>query len=203
MNFGDLKTAIANRLGRTNLTALIPDFVTLAQGRILYGTQDPDFPSPPLRIMQMLALESTSLAVLPTGYLEAARFTIPASYGPQRLAFISPDEFADLPTNAATPEFFTLQDGKIAVQGGLPTAFTFAYYKAFPALVADADTNWLLTNHPGVYLYAALIEGYAHIKDDAHIPMAARMYAGLLGGLIDADRAARHSGSILTVQSAR
>lgn len=204
MNYGELKAAVANRLSRTNLTSVIPDFVTLAESRLYVGFRDIEANVPPLRLQQMIATESTSLAALPAGFLELARFTVPGSYNPQALEYKTPQDFASLPTSITTPSYYTFQDGGVAIQGGtVPAGFKFVYYKRFDALVADADTNWLLTNHPGVYLYSALIEAYAHIKDDARITMAGRMFSAAANALIDSDNAAKHSGSVLTIQSAR
>lgn len=204
MNYGELKAAIANRLARTNLTPVIPDFITLGESRLYAGFKDIEVSVPPLRLQQMIATESTSLAALPTGFLELSRFTVPCSYSPRALEYKTPQDFAGLPTSSNSAFYYTFQDGGVAVQGGTaPTGFKFVYYKRFNTLVADSDTNWLLTNHPGVYLYSALIEAYAHIKDDARLPMAGRMYAAAANALIDADNAAKHSGSVLTIQSAR
>lgn len=203
MNYGQLKAAIANRLGRTNLSAVIPDFVTLGESRLYFGFKDIEVNVAPLRLRSMLATESASLASLPTDFLDAARFTVPDSPRVRALNYVTPEEFAAMNGASNYPRHYTMQDGGIAVEGGIPAVFTFSYYKRFPALVADADTNWVLTYYPNVYLYSALIEAYAHIKDDARIPTAGRMYAAAANALIDADAASRHSGSTLVIPSAR
>ena len=41
-----------------------------------------------------------------------------------------------------------------------------SYVKRYAALSADADTNWLLTNHPMAYVYAALVAASAYTQDD-------------------------------------
>lgn len=203
MNYGELKLAIANRLSRTNLTAVIPDFVTLGYSRLYAGFKDVEVQVPPLRLRDMLASETVSLTTLPTDFLELHRFTVPDGSSRRALEYITPEEFASKLQNVSGPRYFTFQDGGVSVQGGTPASFIFSYYKRFPALVADADTNWLLTNHPGVYLYSALIEAYAHIKDEARIATAGRMYAAAANALIDADKASRHSGSALSIPSGR
>jgi hypothetical protein len=200
VNYGELKTAIAKRLGRNNLSAIIPDFVTLGEGRMYYGMNDPDTGArlDPLRLLSMQAIETGTIATLPVGFLEMQRLTVPGY--PHALSYVTPEQFADIiDTN---PRVYTFQDGGIAINGGTPPVFKLAYYKRFPALVADTDTNWLLTNHPSIYLYSALIEAYAHIKDDARIPTAVRLYSAQLAALIDADKAMRHSGSVLTIPGA-
>ncbi|MEW6022855.1 MAG: hypothetical protein AB1807_12015 [Pseudomonadota bacterium] len=202
MNYGQLKQAIANRLGRTNLTAVIPDFVELGEARLYNGFKDIEVQVDPLRVRAMLARETASLAVLPERFLAVDRLTVNDGAGPRSLEYMTPERFANLaPTGFA--RYFTHQDGGIAIEGGVPAAFALSYYRRFPALVADSDTNWLLETAPGVYLYSALIEAYAHLKDDARIPTAARMYAAAANALIAADQAERHSGSTLTIGSAR
>jgi hypothetical protein len=178
MNYGELKAAIANRLGRTNLTAVIPDFVMFGEARLYQGFRDIDVTVPPLRVRAMLTRETASLAALPDGFLAAERLTVDDGAGPRTLEYVTPER-------------------------GAPAVFALSYYKKFPALVADSDTNWLLANAPAVYLYSALIEAYAHLKDDARILTAARMYAAAVNALVDADQAERHSGSTLTMGSAR
>jgi len=202
LNYGLLKAMIAKRLGRTNLGEVIPDFVVLAESRLYTGSRDFDGAVPPLRLTSMLATESQSLAALPAGFLSMDRLTVNDGAGPRTLEYVTPQRFASLaPTGFA--RYYTFQDGGIAVEGGQPENFSMSYYRRFPALTGDADTNWLLENCPSAYLYAALIEAYAHLKDDARIPLAARMYASAVNGLIDADNEMKFSGSTLAIGSAR
>lgn len=203
MNYGELKTAIANRLSRSNLTAIIPDFITFGESSIYYGLDDPEIRIPALRIRSMLATETASLATLPTDFLEAHRFTVPDTYGPRHLSFITPEEFAQLDTSTNYPRYFTYQDGGISVEGGTPASFTFGYYKKFDALATDSDTNWLLTNNPRVYLYAALIEAYQHVKDDARALTAARQFGAAVNGMMVSDKAETHSGAVLLIPTGR
>lgn len=201
-NYGQLKAMIAKRLGRTNLTDVIPDFVALAESRLYTGSRDFDGSVAPLRLTQMLATESTSLSALPAGFLSMDRLTVNDGAGARTLEYVTPQRFASLqPTGFA--RYYTFQDGGIAVEGGQPASFTLSYYRRFAALTADSDTNWLLENCPAAYLYASLIEAYAHLKDDARMPIAARMYASAVNGLIDADNEMKFSGSTLVIGSAR
>ena len=201
-NYGQLQAMIAKRLSRTNLGDVIPDFIALAESRLYTGSRDFDGVVPPLRLTGMLATESQSLSALPAGFLSLERLLVNDGAGPRTLDYVTPERFASLaPTGFA--RYFTFQDGGIAVEGGQPASFTMSYYRRFAALTADSDTNWLLQTCPAAYLYAALIEAYAHLKDDARMPLAARMYASAVNGLIEADDQMKHSGSTLTIGSAR
>jgi hypothetical protein len=59
------------------------------------------------------------------------------------------------------------------------------------ALSADGDTNWLLTNHPDVYLYGSLVHTAPYLKDDARIALWAGLLAQAMGEIEDESTAAR------------
>jgi hypothetical protein len=63
------------------------------------------------------------------------------------------------------------------------TSYTaeITYYARMTALSADGDTNWLLTNHPDVYLYGSLVHTAPFLKDDARIVI----WSGLLAQAMD------------------
>lgn len=184
-NTGTLKQSIANRLGRNSLSAMLPEFVMLAENRIYTGFRDLDVTIEPLRIRAMLATESQTLDMLPAGFLSIDRLTVPGADGQPRTLDCQ------------------VQGGRIVVEGGTPATFTLSYYKRFDALAADSDSNWLLQNAQQVYLYSALIEAYQHIRDDARAITAARQYAAAVNALIHADQLERYSGGALVMGSPR
>lgn len=196
MNYGELKAALATRLARSDLTAVIPDFISLGLARIYYGGKDPEFVMPALRLRAMLATETASLAVLPAGFLAVDKLTVPGY--PFPLSFKTKEEFDSAATSGSS-RYYTIKDGGIHIEGGTPVSFTLSYFKKFANLTTDADTNWLLTNNPNIYFYSALIEAYQHIRNDAKAAMAMRMYAAAANGAVDADMAEKFSGSVLSI----
>lgn len=42
-----------------------------------------------------------------------------------------------------------------------------AYWRTLEALTASNPTNWMLVDHPEIYLYGALVEAALYLKDDA------------------------------------
>jgi hypothetical protein len=202
-NLGTLKQAIANRLGRNNLSAMLGEFITLGESRIYNGWRDIDVSVDPLRIRAMLAIENQSLAGLPDGFLSVERLTVPDASGrAPTLAYLTPQEFSQLQPSGCV-RYYTIADGSVQVEGGQPAIFSLSYYRRLLPLTGDDDTNWILQTAPQVYLYSALIEAYQHIKDDTRLITAARQYAAAVNALIDADMRERYSGSTLTIGSPR
>ena len=56
-NYGELKTAIATRLSRSDMTSQIPDFITLARDRLILGDEGNGIP--PVRIDEMLTKDES------------------------------------------------------------------------------------------------------------------------------------------------
>ena len=53
-----------------------------------------------------------------------------------------------------------------AASASSPLDVEVNYYRRFPALVNDTDSNWLLVNHYDVYLYATLRASAEYIQED-------------------------------------
>lgn len=167
-NYGELKTAVASWLNRADLTAYIPDFIRLAEQRISYGSEDP-WPTVPLRIPAMQTQETGSITnssiAFPTRFLEPIRLAASSGGFSWSLGYVSPERFSELESSASTPTKYTYLNNAIKTAGTGAASYTLDYYQAFASLSADLDTNWVLTNAPGIYLYAALIESAPFLGD--------------------------------------
>lgn len=165
-NFTELKTAVATWLHRDDLTAVIPDMIAVAEARL----------NRELRLLNMEATASVTLttglnyAALPTGYLEGIDLYYASDN--EQLVKLTAEEII-----AIRPETGTGKPGAYAVTSRFEfeiTAdetytLTSRHLKRWD-IAADA-TNWLLTNSPGAYLYAALAEAGMYLKNDARVPM--------------------------------
>jgi hypothetical protein len=201
--FAELKTALANFSDRTDLTARLGEFVTLAETRIFYGSMEAPFASDPLRVRAMetsadLTINAQSVA-LPTRYLGIRRQYISGDTG-GKINMVSPDRFWGKysgPAWTGIPLEFTIEGDNVLFGPAPSGTFTgkMLYWQKFAALSADADTNWLLTNAPGAYLQGALIELYDYLKDFEAKAQAHKAFAGIVNGLMLADKSDRFAGS--------
>lgn len=201
--FAELKTALANFSNRSDLTARLGEFVTLAETRIFYGSQEAPLASEPLRVRAMetssdLSINAQTVA-LPTRYLGLRRQYISGDTG-RKIGFIAPDAFWGKyagPSWTGVPVDFTVE-GENFVFGPSPDG-TYTgkclYWQKFAALSADGDTNWLLTNAPGAYLQGALIELFGYLKNYNARAQAHAAFVGIINGLNLADKSDRYAGS--------
>lgn len=200
-NYADLQTSIANWLKRSDLAAIIPDFVTLAEARVARD----------LRLRKQVVnttlstVAGTQGVTLPSDFLEAENLTLSNTNPPGSLSVVTP-EILDrkFPEAYVTgqPRVYTVVGDEILF-GPTPDAVyavSLTYYQRFAALSASS-TNWLLTNHPNVYLFAALAEASGYLFNDERIPTWEAKYQADVRSLQQVDDAALRSGSAMRVRT--
>lgn len=163
-NYSDLVASVANWIARSDLTGVIPDFVTIFEART----------NRRLRVRQMettLSLTTSSGAVsLPSDFLE--RRSLVWNGNPlQQLEYVHPAMFADrYPVlQTGVPTEYTIKGSTLQVADYDDTqTLSLLYYAEIPNLVTTA-TNWLMDAHPDLYLAGCMVEAYAYVKeyDDA------------------------------------
>ncbi|HLH96439.1 MAG TPA: hypothetical protein VKW08_15090 [Xanthobacteraceae bacterium] len=162
--YTDLTTAIGNWLQRQDLAAVTPSFVQLfeacANRRLRVRQQEATVELTP----------ANGVVVLPADYLAWRRLTWTGNPR-QELAFVEPSwlqaAYPDLPTD--TPRVFTIEGGNILTMPLDPTdtALELVYFQQIPSLAANS-TNWLMSQHPDLYLFGSLAEAEAYtVNPDA------------------------------------
>lgn len=78
------------------------------------------------------------------------------------------------------PDNYAIADDEVVFNRPADQAHTFRFvFKQRFALSDSATTNWLLDNHPDIYLAASIVWGKAYISDDAVIAWKAILDEGL------------------------
>src|SRR5262245_30078978 len=160
-NYTELKTAVQTWLDRQDLSANAADFITLAESRLNRIL--------PLRMNWTDALlagtPGSRTLVLPGDFVEPIALFL-TTFGPRtKLTPLVAGTFEYGTTNGV-PSGWSINGGNIDLDVPCDQAHTFSlrYRKSF-ALSDAAPTNWLLTNHPDVYLFAALVEAAFFIEN--------------------------------------
>jgi hypothetical protein len=193
--YSELKASLADWLHRGGLTTVIPDFITLCEA---------DF----TRRLRIAEMEERSSATFDEGYesvpddfLEMREIKVNSS--PVRsLKYMTPQQMTEFyPTSGSgTPEFYTLVDHTIRLNTTPDDEVEISYYVRIPALSSDAETNWMLTNHPDVYLYGSLSHAEPYLKNDKRILTWKSLYEVALKQVEESDKKARWSGGPLQVR---
>ena len=151
-NYGELKAAVASRAVRTDLAALIPDFVRAAH----------DVIAARLTLAAQLTLEDERTS-LPADFRGVVGVWLDAYPGAQ-MTLATQTQMRGL--GGGAPGYFRV-DGEELVVAPAPDAPYAArlLYKLDRAPFADeADANTALTRYPTLYLDGALAELFAHAR---------------------------------------
>jgi len=162
-SYSGIQAAVASWMNRADLTANIPDFITLAESR-----------------MNRLLADNANLVASTNITFTDANRTLPDDFmgvvslvydTPQggALRFMPNRDFFDMQAGGygGTPSYFTVSDGQIYIYPG-PSAeglqLRLRYRQKIDAL--NLGPNWLLENHPDAYLFGALVEASAFMVED-------------------------------------
>ena len=202
--FTELKDAVADWLDRSDLTARIPDFITLAEARI-----NRDLRIRPMEVRS--TMETTSgqqYFNLPGGYIQMRNIQLNTN-PTAPLEYITPEMLDRLYGSSATgkPRAYSLIGDEIQLAPIPDSEYTLemAFYEKFTALgdgtSGTVTTNWLTTNAPDILLYGSLLEAEPFIKNDERIGLWLNAYSSAIKKLQDADARDRHSGSAMRVRN--
>ena len=199
-NYADLGTSVAAWTHRSDLTSIIPDFVTMAEARIARD----------LRLRKQITtstlttVAATQSVALPTDWLEFENVSVALT--PERQLTYVPIEHMDsiYPSGSgnSSPIVYTIEGDNILFGPVPDTAYTvnIVYYSRFASLITSS-TNWLMTNHPNIYLFAVLIEAYTYLQDKEQSGVYAQRYMQELAQLQFVDDRSARSGSALRVRA--
>jgi len=149
--YTELKASIANFLNRDDLTATIPDFISLAESSI----------NNEIRHWRMETRAETTVnsqfTGIPTDWLSTIRFHLTTN-GTSSLNFMSlatmQDARAARNDSTGTPTNYSLNTSQFELMPTPDGAYSaiLMYYAKIPTLSESNETNWLLTHHPDIYL---------------------------------------------------
>lgn len=200
-NYSTLQTSIGDWLNRSDLTSVIPDFITLAEAQF----------NRTIRHRRMVERATATLdseySAMPADWLESIRYQIntnPITV----MEFVSPDQAAQLKgaySTSGKPIFYSQigQQFQVIPAPDSGSAYTgeLTYYAKIPALTAQSTTNWLLTDSPDIYLYGSLLQSAPYLRDDDRIAVWAALYTKLLQDLTVSDERSRMATSSLRMRA--
>lgn len=195
-NYTDLQTSIQGHLRRSDLTSLIPDFIAMGEARL----------NRTLRLLQQETIESltastsTRFVALPSNFLEAINLTMIVSNYPQALYPVAADKMDEVRFDQqAVPQYYRISD-QIEFDCFADQAYSLKLRMFKRWNLASDTTNWLMTNSPDCYIYAALIAASPYIKDDSRMELWRSLLSAAIEEANDLDSRTR-SDTIMTLDA--
>lgn len=167
--YSELKTAVATWAKRTDLTNLIPDFITLAEARI-NRTLDPTGTETEATLATVAA---SRFVALPTGMMNPVACWIEDTE--RRELFKRLPDALNVEDDSGYPDYWAIDGSNIAFERPCQDVWPLYLRYQAPFALSDASpTNYVLTRYPDLYLWAAMVEVAAYTED----PQSAAMYEG-------------------------
>jgi len=202
-NYSELQSSVANWLNRSDLTTEITgDFIVLTEK---------DFNSK-LRIRKMVESDSSfsinaETVALPSGFLQVRDLFILSGGTKYALTYMTPPQMDQIKGSSTSgmPVAYTIIGDNFRFAPTPDTTYTgtLNYYKSFDALSDSNTTNYILTNHPAIYLYGSLYHAANFLGgvEPARLQQWQGMYTTALERLERNDREDQFSGSPLQIRS--
>lgn len=163
-NYTDLTAAIADWGNRTDLTSQIPDFIRLTEARMVS-----DFVDNGLQF-KLAETETITTATNPITLDSGYRGTIQAyiETDPKRvLDYMPPDDFYRRYVSSETgrPRSYTIRQQNMYIGPEADATYNIEHWFIKMPDIATDTTNEILTNYPNIYLFGALTELHAYLRD--------------------------------------
>lgn len=166
-NYSDLVTAIGNWLDDSTLTDRIPEFISLAEAEFSRRLRTDDM------VATTTVTASSENTALPSGFNGLLAIDVDGSPDRQLERMSLPElKRAYSTDDTGKPFAYAIADGKFW-WGPVPdSSYTvnLIYSATIPGLQANT-TNWLMTAHPDLYLFGALLQAEFFGWNDTRLPL--------------------------------
>lgn len=191
-NYSELVAAIHGFLNRADMATVAPTLIALAEAEFN-------------RTLRAMDMEMRAYAVLED------RLPVPAGFAGLRainigndapLDQVTPEELERMGSCAGSARYFALDGNELSFwpQPASGTV-TITYYAKIPALTVSAPTNWLLTSHPDLYLFAALAQAEFYNWNDDRLPIVKARTEELIEQINAETRMKRYGNRTLTARA--
>lgn len=202
--YAELKSAVQDWLGRSDLSAQIPVFIRLAEQRMNRDLR--------LRVMERRATldvdAATSQVSLPWRrtegdwdvFLEMRDLVWLASgeTKPINLLYSPPDTYACEKSQSGRPLHYTIIGRDLFLLPAPDTDGTLylTYYAEIPPLGDKQSDNEVLAYAPDLYLYATLVESSPYTRGSAPVEMWAKYYDEARNRVSQTEQHARYTAGL-------
>lgn len=197
--YSELKNSVENYLNRSDLTDVIPDFITLTENRLNRELR--------VRANMVRATTTTTSGTafydLPSDLIELRNITYDTSSSSYALTYLSPEsssrEYGS--TGNGFPRAYTNLGKNIKLAPTPDGAYTINinYFQKLNSLSDSVTSNDILTEFPDLYLFGSCMEGAIYLNDTEQTQRFASIFQATLDEVKRSEEAARYSGTVMTM----
>ncbi|MFL9934229.1 hypothetical protein P0D88_34780 [Paraburkholderia sp. RL18-103-BIB-C] len=204
--YDGLVSTIGDWLNRSDLAAVIPSFITLAEATF---NTDERFRIPDLMNRSQAFVGGQFLPV-PPDFLEPVNLRLLVNQKPvsgtatvEYVTLTQMDTYRQRYSSAGQPQFYTVAADQFEFLPVPDQSYTaeMIYYARVPPLTPANQSNALSTRHPNLYLYAALSHSAPYLKDDDRVAVWASALSVGAEALRTAAERAQYGASPLKMRS--
>lgn len=184
--YAELQAEIADTLHRDDLTAKIPSFIALFERRANRHLNHPQQET----TATALLLSGSSSVAYPVDVLEIESVVIDDNGIRTPLTAVPGLQIDTASTVSAMPSCYTVSGGSFVFDSVADKNYTINVRYVSKFSLETTLTNWLLDNHPDLYLYGSLAASAPYIGEDDRIALWAQLAT-------DAISEIKHQGAIL------
>ena len=170
--YSELKSAVANRLRRSDTSSYVDDWITLAEADIYRRLRVKDMET------ALSVTISSGVAALPSGYIDLKFAYVNANPVTRLKRKTAAWIYEKYPTRSAQGiPVFVGREGSNLIFGPYPDSnysINGVYYKSLGAVSSTAHA--LFTTNPDVYVYGSLLMAVRELKDDKGIARWTPLY---------------------------
>ena len=149
-DYVDLRAAVVEQVGNADISDVLDRLTLLAEAQFNRQFRTTR------QVTRVTLTFSAGIASLPDDFLSVVALTdsVGRSYVQQSSHSI----------RAVSGSYYAIEGGQIRSEG-ISGDLAFVYYAKIPTITAAPNTNWLLDEYPGAYLYAVSCEAAKYLKD--------------------------------------
>ena len=193
--YSELQSAVADWLNRTDLTAAITDFISLAEAEFQRTIRHRKM------ITRSDATIDSEYSATPGDWYQSVSLILKTD-PVHPLEYVTNEAMNDLKATSSAvgkPNYYTHVGTEIQVYPAPDgTGYTgeVVYYAKIPPLTDSNTSNWLLDIAPDIYLYGTLVQSAPYLRDDERTGVWASLYKQGIEELIVSDQRTRGQTSV-------
>lgn len=201
--YADLTARMADWLNRGDLVGVIPDFIALFEAQY---NDDPRGRIQKSVVIATAEIEN-ELTPVPRDYIQMQNLRVPGSQcNPEGLQLLTSQQIGQYRARysvAGEPLYYAIIGTQLRVLPVPDKQYTLEmeYFGKLPPLSSTNPTNWLLADHPNLYLYGSLMQAEPYLKNDERIPVWRALYDSGMEALNTTDDRALFSGATLKMRT--